>query len=126
MNDTAFTQSHGHQNMQHPRYVAELNLGQIIQIVALMLTLGGMIWWQANFQSRTEIRLEATEAIRAKYVPIVDNVSRTQDVTNNQLVALSKALEELRDANRDLLQETTKVRERLAAIETVLKGKVLP
>lgn len=107
--------------MDRPHFDPSFNLGHLINAAALALTLAGMIWWQSGFQTRTELRLDANDEVRRTYVPIVDAMKGSSEVTNDRLFRLGEALKELRDVGRDQIVESSKLRERLVAVETILR-----
>jgi len=41
-----------------PRFEPTVNLGQVITIATFAVTLGGLVWQQATFQTRTEVQLQ--------------------------------------------------------------------
>lgn len=103
------------------KYDATFNLGQLITAGSLVLTIGGMIWWQATFQSVTNERLMQSELARERYIPKIESLEKTQDTTIDRFSNVGNALREVRDVTRQLTEQTAGVRERLAKIETILK-----
>jgi hypothetical protein len=109
--------------MQHIRFDPTVNFGQAITAAAFALSLMGMVWWESDFQATTKERLVSGEVARQKYVPVIEGIAKSQDVTNSRLENVAAALREVRDANRDVTEATSKIRERLSAIEAILDNK---
>lgn len=113
-------------SIDSPRFEAVFNLGQLMTMATFALSISGLIWWQSDFQANTRARIEAGEAVRAQYVPIVNGLAKAQEVTNSQLVHVSQTNRDLLKEITDLWREVVVIRERLAALEANGKRPQLP
>ena len=111
--------------MNAPHFESTITLGNVLLMISFIGGFGVFVvtqtWKQSAFQTSTELRLSVGEAIREKYLPTIDAIKQTLDVTNERLSSQAAALTEQRNATRELVKETGAVRERLIAIEAVLK-----
>ena len=113
--------------MNAPHFDSTITAGNVLTILAFVGGFGTFVvsqtWKQSAFQTSTELRLSVGEAIREKYLPTIDAIKQTLDVTNERLSTQAAALADQRNATRELVKETGAVRERLIAIEAVLKPR---
>lgn len=93
------------------------NIGHIITTITFAGTLAGVVWWQSNFQTRTEERLAASEMMRAQYIPIINDVIKLQNGENIQIANINTVLLEMQSVNREQQEAIAGIRERIAKIE---------
>ena len=111
--------------MNAPHFEATINLGHVLTVLSI-LAMGGtsflFIWRvsadQATFQTRTELRLDEGEKVRLEKGPQLDAVSQTIGILNSRLDALSAAIVEVRDVNRDIVKEVTNLRIAIAGMKS--------
>jgi hypothetical protein len=107
-------------HMDKPRFHNDINLGQAITAATFGMSLLAIVWHQSSFQAVTTKRLDVAEAINAQYTPIVQGMSTVQNVTNERLEGVSRALAEVRGAISVNAAETSKMAQRLSRIEALL------
>lgn len=107
--------------MESIRFDRSYNVGQVATVITLVISLGVMIYQQGRFQATTETRLATGEAVRATYLPIVNGVVASTEVTNDRLNNIANAMADIRTSISGLGSEAGAIRERLVAIETKLE-----
>ncbi len=125
--------------MKHgPRFDPTINVGHILTVASILLTVGGGIWWtsaqltrfqeQANrFQEqlvhmRRDLDAATTAALdrQRQYGPRIDGIERDNQVQGERIQNLSLAAADQRKAAADILTILGNIREDMATVRTRL------
>ena len=108
--------------MGNVRFDPVFNIGSIITLITLFCTILGGIFYLGGLENEQRVQLERTTENRAKYIPIVDNLVAKSAAQERLIDTMIESNNEARADTRLLLQETARIRERLAAIEVLLNN----
>lgn len=109
-------------SMHKPRFVWSFDFGQILQVVSLMIPLGGILWYQSTIQAEMRRDILTLQASAAAYFPRVETQAQSDNVQNERIGNLSDAVRDIRKTNSEILTQMGGVREDLAGI----KGRLIP
>lgn len=108
-------------NFIHPHFDPTFNFGHVLTAGSMAIALLSIVWWESNFQTKTEVQLEINAKARNDYIPIIHDIVRIQAVTNSQLSSLANSSGALQEINKEQDAALIIIRERLAAIEARMK-----
>ena len=106
--------------MGNVRFDPVFNIGNLATIATLLISILGMVWYLGGAQAEQQTQMERTMENRAKYIPMIDSLVAKSAAQELVISALITSSAEARADTRLLLQETARIRERLAAIEVIL------
>jgi len=112
-------------SMHKPRFVWSFDFGQILNIVSLILTVSGALWYQASTHAAAQAEMRRDilnlQANAAMYFPRVEIQAQSDNVQNERIGNLSDAVRDIRKTNSEILTQMGGVREDLAGI----KGRLI-
>src|SRR5689334_22656979 len=90
-------------NMTLPkiRFTWDINFGAVAQMITVATFALGLYAVGLRFQWTTEAGLAEAAAARAKYIPIIDSLTKSDDTQNFRLEATSTAIQDLRRLSID-------------------------
>ena len=97
-----------------------MNVGQALQVLALLLTLGGYLWYAAVRQAETQKDLDASKERAIKYVPMIENSAKLDELQSMQITNLTEAVKDIKISNNQVLITLGSVKEDIASIKSRL------
>lgn len=110
--------------MKHVRFEWTVNAGQVLQMGALMLSIGSGVWWVSAKYTALDNDVRASKERALIYAPRVDALVQSQTIQDERIGNLATGLQEVRKANAEVLLQLGGVREDLAGIKSQLGVKV--
>jgi hypothetical protein len=105
------------------RFDRSINAGQVVQIVGLILTLGGGIWWGSERITKQEAAIaeikrdmDANVARTVAAVPKIDALDYENKVQNERIQNVAQQMAEMRKGNTEILSTLGTIRENIATI----------
>lgn len=104
--------------MQTPRYQNTYSLGQIIQVIGVFLSVGGLVWYQSGVQAETRVAIDGLNRAVVKLDTTLGPLVSNDKVQDEQIRSLSLAMQDIRNTSMQLLLQISGVREDLAVLKS--------
>lgn len=105
-------------------YDRTYNFGHIMQVATIILAGLSLFVAQSTYNATTELRLRENEIARDKWIPVIEEIVKQQSNTALRFDGVGRALIEVRDVNRDLVNAVNAQSNRLTKVETVLELQI--
>lgn len=80
--------------MQTVRFEPVINLGQIVTLMTMALTLGTLVWKMSEFQARTDLTLAVlTKTVEDVQAPSIERLAVANQNANIRLTAIETKLD---------------------------------
>lgn len=107
-------------NLPRVRVTGEISFGAIAQIVTVITMAAAIYAIGLRFQWNTEAGIQRADAAREKYVPIVENLVKSDDTQNFRMESMGTAIIELRKLSIDSTQKLSDIALDVAVIKQQL------
>jgi len=85
-----------------------VNVGTIIQALVLIGSLGTFAWMQAGLQAQYRSDLNVLKSSSDVYVPIINQMVKSDDIQNERIGNLTNAVTEIRKSSQETSLEVRK------------------
>ncbi len=103
-----------------PRFDWSFNFGHVLTSLMTAAAVGGFIWWASDRIASFEFRIQAAEVRARTYVPLVNNLVKSQDLQDERIGNVVDAVKgvhsDIAENNRQMRAEMSEMNKTLGAM----------
>lgn len=105
-------------------YKREYNFGNVMQVLAILGTVGAAMWAASGWQAKTDLQMTAIGNATAANTAAIQTLISSQAVQDERIATLATAIIRSDKVNADIAIQLNAIREDLAGIKQQIRGTI--
>lgn len=116
MPNSVYRQQPVEEHMHAPKFNWEFNFGHVLTSITMAISIASGVWWVSSSIERQTGRINALEASRTQYVPLIESMNSRLGTADERISNLAETVRGQRRVNTEILTTLGTIRENVAAI----------